>query len=215
MAILIYGRHTSYNVQKVLWLLDELRVSYQQIELGSNPVDTETEEFIKLNPMRKVPVLVDNEKVVWESNTILRYLENLYGSAKPNAESAYQRSLYERSMDWSQTYFEPAFTGVFWGYYRTPPEMHNMEEIQKNLKICLDCLEKIDNQLKTREFLAGNKFSLADICAGVFIFRLTHINLDVSLPKNVANWYKLLQRSKGYQRWVMSDFSSLKGRLQY
>ncbi|MCP3674583.1 MAG: glutathione S-transferase family protein [Gammaproteobacteria bacterium] len=213
--MLVYGRHTSYNVQKVLWLLDELQVSYKHIELGSNPGDTETDEFGKLNPMRKVPVLVDNENVVWESNTILRYLANMYGSVKLNVENAYQRSLYERWMDWSQTYFEPAFIGVFWGYYRTPTELHNMEEIQKSLNICMNCLGKIDNQLDTQEYLAGNKFSLADICAGVFIFRLTEINLDVSLPKNVERWYKHLQRSKGYPRWVMSDFSSLKGRLQY
>ncbi len=64
MSILIYGRHTSYNVQKVLWLLDELQLSYQHIELGSRPDDTETDEFGKLNPMRKVPVLVDNGKVI-------------------------------------------------------------------------------------------------------------------------------------------------------
>ena len=215
MPILVYGRHTSYNVQKVLWLLDEIQVSYEHIELGSNPGDTETEEFRKLNPMRKVPVLVDNDKVVWESNTILRYLVNRYCTVDWSAQDAYQRSLYERWMDWSQTYFEPAFVGVFWGYYRTPSELHNMEEIQKNLDICMNCLKKIDNQLETRKYLAGDKFSLADICAGVFIFRLTEIDLNVSLPKNVESWFKHLKQSNGYHRWVMSDFSSLKGRLQY
>lgn len=215
MTILVYGRHTSYNVQKVLWLLDEIQVSYEHIELGSNPGDTETEEFGKLNPMRKVPVLVDNDNVVWESNTILRYLVYRYCPVDWNAQDAYRRSLYERWMDWSQTYFEPAFVGVFWGYYRTPAELHNMEEIQKNLNICMNCLEKIDNQLETHKYLAGDKFSLADICAGVFIFRLTEIDLNVSLPKNVESWYKHLKQSNGYHRWVMSDFSSLKGRLQY
>ena len=45
----MYGRHTSYNVQKVLWMLDELQLSFQHIELGSNPGDTETDEFGKLN----------------------------------------------------------------------------------------------------------------------------------------------------------------------
>ena len=215
MAILVYGRHTSYNVQKVLWLLDEFQISYKHIELGSSTGDTETDEFGKLNPMRKVPVLVDNDNVVWESNSILRYLASMYGYADWNVKDAYQRSLYERWMDWSQTYFEPAFIGVFWGYYRTPTELHNIEEIQKSLDTCVNCLEKIDSQLDTQEYLAGNNFSLAEICAGVFIFRLTEIDLDVSLPKNVKRWYKNLKRSKGYQRWVMSDFSSLKGRLQY
>ena len=215
MTTLIYGRHTSYNVQKVLWFLDELQVLYKHIELGGKPGDTETDEFGILNPMRKVPVLVDKDKVVWESNTILRYLSNIYGAEEWNVEDAYKRSLYERWMDWSQTYFEPAFVGVFWGYYRTPIDLQNMKEIQKSLNVCIKCLGKIDDQLNAQKYLAGNKLSLADISAGVFIFRLTEIDLDISLPKNVESWYNRLKRSKGYQKWVMSDFSSLKGRLEY
>ncbi|MCP3690165.1 MAG: glutathione S-transferase family protein, partial [Gammaproteobacteria bacterium] len=45
MALTLYGRHTSYNVQKVLWLLDELSLDYNHIELGSGPADTETAQF--------------------------------------------------------------------------------------------------------------------------------------------------------------------------
>ena len=215
MSIVIYGRHTSYNVQKVLWLLDELGLSYQHIELGGKPGDTETEEFGKLNPMRKVPVLVDNDHVIWESNTILRYLANSYGRGQWKVEDAYQRSLFERWMDWSQTIFDPAFVGVFWGYYRTPAKLHDREAIQDSIKACLDCLAKLDDQLGVRKYLAGENLSLADISVGVFIYRLVEIDLKILLPENVENWYKCLRRSKGYQRWVMSDFSSLKGRLEY
>ena len=86
MPISIYGRHTSYNVQKVLWLLDDLGTRYNHIELGSNPGDTETDEFGKLNPMRKIPVLVDGDKSIWESNSILRYLVSAYGSGGWNID---------------------------------------------------------------------------------------------------------------------------------
>ena len=54
MQLTLYGRHNSYNVQKVLWLLEELALEYDHIELGSNPGDTETDEFGEINPMRKV-----------------------------------------------------------------------------------------------------------------------------------------------------------------
>jgi glutathione S-transferase len=215
LSIVIYGRHTSYNVQKVLWLLDELGLSYQHIELGGKPGDTETEEFGLLNPMRKVPVLVDNEHVVWESNTILRYLTNTYGSGPWKVEDACQRSLFERWMDWSQTIFEPAFVGVFWGYYRTPAKLHDREAIQKSIKECLDCLAKLDDQLGGRKYLVGEYLSLADISTGIFMYRLVEMDLNINLPENVDNWYKRLRRSSAYQQWVMSDFSSLKGRLEY
>jgi glutathione S-transferase len=215
VALILHGRHTSYNVQKVLWLLDELGVSYQHIELGSKPNDTETKEFGALNPMRKVPVLVDGDKVIWESNTILRYLTDEYGAGIWSVKDPYQRSLYERWMDWSHTYFEPVFIGVFWGYYRTPAAQRDMEAVNKNLTLCLKGLERLDEQLASNTYLTGEQISLADICAGVFMYRLVEIDLGVILPTHVQRWYEQLQDSAGFQKWAMSDFSSLENRLQY
>ena len=215
MSITLYGRHTSYNVQKVLWFLDQLELEYQHIELGSSPGDTETKEFGKLNPMRKVPVLADDEKIIWESNSILRYLASSYGSNQWLPQDAYQRSLVERWMDWSQTRFEPAFVGVFWGYYRTPRALRNMEAINKSLDDCVYCLDRLDEQLGDQEYLLGDTLSMADITAGIFLYRLVEIDLDISLPACVARWYQKLQKFPGYKRWAMSDFSSLLGRLAY
>ncbi len=196
-------------------MLDDLDLGYKHVELGSKPGDTETEEFGKLNPMRKVPVLVDKDRVIWESNTILRYLAFAYGWGAWVAENAYQRSHYERWMDWAQTTFEPAFVGVFWGYYRTPTQQHDRQAIQSSVDDCIKCLSKLDDQLCDRQYLLGENLSLADISTGVFLFRLVEIDLNIKLPNRVASWYRCLQASQAYQRWVMSDFSSLKGRLEY
>jgi len=215
MSLIIYGRHNSYNVQKVLWLLEELALDYEQIELGSNPGDTETEEFARLNPMRKVPVLVDGEKTIWESNSILRYLVNSYGRGSWLPGDAYQRSLAERWMDWSQSQFQPAFNDVFWGYYRTPEQLRNMDLVKSNLTICDDCFRQLNRQMEGNKFLLGDDLSLADITAGVFLYRLNKIDLPVDLPDHVSKWYERLQTRSGYQKWVMSDFSSLFGRLEY
>lgn len=215
MPITLYGRHTSYNVQKILWLVDELGLEYRHIELGGQPGDTQSDEFGRLNPMRKVPVLVDNDRAIWESNTILRYLVKAYGSNQWQQQDAYQNSLVERWMDWAQTRFEPAFVGVFWGYYRTPEEKRDMSAVNNSLDDCLFCLSRLDDQLATAQFLAGDQLSLADIATGVFLHRLVEIDLNVILPDRVLSWYERLQQRSAYRRWVMSDFSSLHGRLQY
>ncbi len=215
MSIILYGRHTSYNVQKILWFADELALEYRHIELGSRPSDTESDEFGLLNPMRKVPVLVENDRVIWESNTILRYLARAHGSEQWQHKDAFQASLVERWMDWAQTRFEPAFIGVFWGYYRTPEENRDMSTVNTSLDDCLYCLSKLDEQLATMQFLSGDQLSLADITTGVFLYRLAEIDLNVILPDRVQIWYQHLQQSTAYQRWVMSDFSSLQERLQY
>ena len=215
MPLILYGRHTSYNVQKVLWLLDEIELAYEHIELGSQPEDTETEAFGQLNPMRKVPVLVDNDKTIWESNTVLRYLARRYGAKDWHFGSDYETSLIERWMDWAQTRFEPAFVGVFWGYYRTPEPKRDMDAVKNSIDECLFCLDKINHQLSVKPFLLGDKLTLADIANAIFLYRLANIDLEIAFPENVNRWYQNLQSFKGFQKWGMSNFSSLKGRLQY
>ena len=75
----IYGRHTSYNVQKVLWALDELALEFDHTNLGGKYGGLGTAEFRALNPNNKIPVLMDDGLVVWESNAIVRYLAAEYG----------------------------------------------------------------------------------------------------------------------------------------
>lgn len=215
LAMKIYGRTTSFNVQKVLWLLDELHLEYQHIELGGRFGGLESDEFKRLNPMGKVPVLIDGKHVIWESHTILRYIAAQYGQSKWFPESAYARSLYERWLDWSQTIFQPAFMGTFWGYYRMPANKRNMAEVNRHLDTCINCLETINSQLAHSKYLAGNNLSLADIVVGAVIYRLTSQGLTVDLPQYVRDWYHELKKRPGYIKWVMSDFSELKAREDY
>ena len=91
--------------------------------MGGKFGSLETSEFKRLNPMKKVPVIVDNDSVIWESNTILRYLVNTYGTGSWKVNNPFEQSLYERWIDWSQSKFESVFVKVFWGYYRTPENL--------------------------------------------------------------------------------------------
>jgi glutathione S-transferase len=75
----ILGRGTSGNVQKVVWLLEELGQAYAREDYGRQFNNTQTEAYLALNPTGKVPTLVDGDVTVWESNTILRYLCNKSG----------------------------------------------------------------------------------------------------------------------------------------
>lgn len=208
----LYGRTTSFNVQKVLWLLDELGLTYELVELGGRFGGLETEDFQQLNPMKKVPVLIDGERLIWESHTILRYLVLEYSPQTWGKGSPYSRSLYERWMDWSQVTFQPAFMATFWGYYRMPPDKRDMNTVESNLVRCKQCLEQIEAQLKETDYLAGSSMSLADICVGAVLYRLTTQGLSISLSANTQRWFDELCIRPGYATWVMADYSELKGR---
>jgi glutathione S-transferase len=193
-----------------MWLLDELKLEYEHVELGGRRGGLDSEEFRALNPMGKVPVLVDNGHSIWESHTILRYLAATYGERNWFSSDPYSRSLADRWLDWAQVIFQSAFMAVFWGYYRTPIEKRNMPLIESKLPKCHECLQILDDQLSENDFLIGSVISLGDIPAGAVLYRLTKMDLDVA--SNVDRWYKTLCERPAYQRWVMSDFSELKGR---
>ncbi|KFJ08753.1 hypothetical protein DR66_5993 [Delftia acidovorans] len=72
--IRILGKSSSINVRKVLWLCVELGISFDQEEWGSGYRSTQEPGFLALNPNAMVPVLLDGPLVLWESNTICRYL---------------------------------------------------------------------------------------------------------------------------------------------
>ena len=111
----IFGRHTSYNVQKVLWIADELELEYSHIQIGGRFGGNDTDDFLLMNPFGKVPVLRHGDDLIWESNTIVRYLADSFSKDTWIASTPYERSLDERWMDWSIEKLEPAFVDVFWG----------------------------------------------------------------------------------------------------
>src|SRR5215468_4547469 len=100
---LLLGRRSSFNVQKVQWLLGELGLDFEQRELGGRFGGLDTPEFLTLNPNGRIPVLVDGDVVVWESHAILRYLAATHGGDSWWPRSAAARSFPDRWLDWSET----------------------------------------------------------------------------------------------------------------
>ena len=81
MMLELWGRGNAYNVQKPLWLLAELGLEFNHHDIGSGQGDLETAEFLAINPQARIPVLREGDGVVWESNSILRYLANRFAAA--------------------------------------------------------------------------------------------------------------------------------------
>ena len=95
----------------------------------------------------------------------------------------------------------------------TPASIPVINEVNKQLALCNTYLLDLDKALDRKDFLCGSQISLADISIGVFMYRLVEMGLGVKLPKNTSRWYDKMAESKGYRKWVMSDFSELAGRV--
>lgn len=79
--ITLWGRNNSTNVKKVRWVLEELDLPYEQILAGLEFGLNHDPEYLAMNPNGLVPLLKDDATgvVLWESNTIIRYLAAQYG----------------------------------------------------------------------------------------------------------------------------------------
>ena len=135
----VWGRRSSFNLQKVMWFVDELQLPHRHIELGGRFGGLDTPEFRRMNPHGRVPVIRDGDVVVWESHAILRYLAARYGADRFWSADPVRRSEVDRWMDWAQTTLQRDFlTGVFWGFYRTPAAQRDNDTVRRLVARCAD-----------------------------------------------------------------------------
>ncbi|HBI22255.1 MAG TPA: glutathione S-transferase [Legionella sp.] len=215
-TLTIWGRRNSFNVQKVMWLIAELDLPHLFIPTGGSYGGLDSPTFLAMNPHGRVPVINDNGHVVWESHAILRYLAAKFGQGNFWSDNIQVRSTYDQWMDWSQTALQPDFlTGIFWGYYRTPPAERNLAAIQTSLMHCNAHFHLLNHLLEKKQFIGGDSISLADITIGTTLYR--YFELDIQRPSlhNVEAWYERLQTRKAYREHVMIPFDDMKGRLTF
>ncbi|WP_043829322.1 glutathione S-transferase family protein [Muricoccus aerilatus] len=164
----LLGRATSGNVQKVLFLLEETGTPYEREDYGRQFGNTATPQYKAMNPNSKVPTLVDGEVVVWESNTILRYLASSHAPEMHGTTPA-ERSEVERWMDWLLAQLNAPYLVMFREAKkaraeRAPDFAAQLGEINGLLSI-------LDGQLATAEWLALGRMTLADIALAPIVAR--------------------------------------------
>ena len=130
--ITLWGRNNSTNVKKVLWVLEELELPFEQIQAGLHHGVNNTPEYLAMNPTGLVPLLKDDatDSVLWESNAIIRYLAAQYGQNKLWIEAPAKRAQMEKWMEWANSTLTPAHRKILMGYVRTSPENRDNAAIE-------------------------------------------------------------------------------------
>lgn len=151
----VLGRATSGNVQKVLFLLEELGAPYKRHDYGKTFEGTTlTPQYQAINPTQKVPTLRDGELHVWESHTILRYVANKQEAHALYPRDPAARSQVERWMDWTLASLNVAYLAGF-KEAKLPPEQLS----EAAAKLLSAELSLLDGHLAGRPWVAGEAFS--------------------------------------------------------
>ena len=203
-GITIWGRANSVNVQKVLWCLQELDLAYERIDAGMAFGKNREAEYLAMNPNGRVPTLVDGDFVLWESNSIMRYLVRAYRPQSPIYPHAPKvRAGVDRWLDWTLSTLQPVDRPVFWALVRTPPGQRDMAAIQKDADAEAVQWRIVAAQLSTRRFIEGDDFTLADIALGAYARRWLGVE-GIARPRfaNLERWYARLAGRAGFARFI-------------
>src|SRR5882757_5160806 len=191
----VIGRGNSANVQKVLWYLSEMGIEFSREDVTSHPDGRRAAALLRLNPNGLVPVLIDGDFAVWESNTILRYIANKFGPSAWYSPEARQRALTDRWMDWQLGTLNSAMTPLFLGLVRTLPERRDYSAIAVLRSRAEDLFSLLDVELSHQAYLAGEAPTLADVACGVFAYRWFQLNAQNSAETpHLKRWYDLLSQ---------------------
>ncbi len=200
----IIGRKTSSNVMKVLWACVELGLDFEREDLGGPFGGNDSPEYQALNPNGVVPTIVEDDFVLWESNSIVRYLAHQHGNGTLWPSDARTRARAERWMDWQLTIMSPALGPVFRGLVRTPEAERDMAAIGKARDRLAGAMAILDRYLGETAFVGGPEFSIGDIPVGIGTYRWYALPIEREDFPNLKRWYDALTERAGYQEHIMN-----------
>jgi glutathione S-transferase len=192
----VLGRPSSINVKKVLWLCDELQLAVAHEPWGTGFQSTLPPGFEALNPNRLVPVIVDGDFVLWESNTICRYLAGREDRTDLLPAEPKARARVEQWMDWQTTQLNGAWRYAFMALVRHSPAQPDAEALAASIAAWHRHMEILERQLATTgAYAAGAAFTLADVALGVSTHRWIATPMErPSLPAVEAYYARLGER---------------------
>ncbi len=203
-TIKVLGRRNSANVQKVMWVLGELGLSYVREDVaGSFGFPEGYEEF---NPNPVVPTIRDGELVLWESNACVRYLAREYGAGSLWPDDSKTLAIADQWMEWQRSDFSAGFFPMFMNMIRIPADQANPTAAERGIATCARVMTQLEAHLNDRDYVAGEALTIGDVPLGPMVYRYLAMEIERPDLPNVQAWYQRLTQRPAYQQHVMIPF---------
>jgi glutathione S-transferase len=198
----VWGRKTSSNVQKVMWAIGDLKLAHERVDIGGPFGGNKEGPYLAMNPNGLVPTLEDGDVMIWESNSIVRYLANKYGAGTLEPADLKTRALASQWMDWQLSVAGPAIGPAFMGLIRTPPDKRDHAAIAASQQKTSEAMKMFDANLSKRAYAAGDNFSMGDIPVGIMVYRFWQLVPDRPSLPNLERWYAQIEKRPGFRDHV-------------
>jgi len=197
----IYGFDFSSPSNKVRFAANAMGLNYEYKQVNLLAGEQKTPEFLKLNPIGRVPAIDDNGFKVFESAAIIKYL------ADKNNSPLYPKDLQKRTIvdqwiDFANIHVATALARIT--FNRVMYKMLNVEKDERSLndgiKFMGQFLPTIEKQLKENKYLAGNEMTLADINLLAVLDPVELSSVDLSAYPSILNWRNSLKSQPFYKK---------------
>jgi glutathione S-transferase len=206
--IRLYSLTPYDRAAKARWMLTELGLAFEDRRLNRQAKEHESPEFLRLNPMGRVPVLEHGDSVIFESGAICAYLGDLHlDKGLAPALASPQRAQYQQWMYFASATLDTIQTRIMViedipaGEVRTQKEAALVSDLR-------DAMSALDQTLAHQSYLVANRFSAADVCVSYQLYWLTlwpELNVVIDeFPKVVA----YLERMKNSPSALKADVFS-------
>lgn len=203
MTLTIHGIART-RTSRVLWMAEELGLSYRHNKIAPADGGTRTPAFLALNPMGRVPVLEDDGLVVSESFAINLHLARKFGLASGlGPRGMAEEALFAQWTLFAVTEFEPNAHEVLVHTINLPPDQRDAAKRDAALAALERPLRALESALVSeRGHLVGRRFTAADLNVACVAFYLRAAESALDPYPAVASWYKAATERPGFQRMI-------------
>ncbi|MCC5882643.1 MAG: glutathione S-transferase family protein [Halomonas sp.] len=173
----LYGTPPT-RVLRVIWLLNELGLEYEQVPVYLMKGQHYQPDFLALNPAAKVPVLVDGDQVITESSAIQLYLAEKYPQAGFIPSTVEERAQMYRWIFFLVTEIEQPLWRIARHTFVYPDEKRIPQDVDLARQECLEMVAVLERHMQERDFVVGDRLSVADFNAA---YTLDWANEEVML----------------------------------
>ena len=197
----ILGKPTSINVRKVLWTCEELSLPYVLEPWGTGDLSLQSPAFLAMNPNAMVPVIDDDGFILWESNSICRYLADRYGDGALLPPPSQARALVERWMDWQATELNNAWRYPFMSLVRNSPLHRDAQQLEAGVAAWNRTMGLLDAHLAAKgPYMAGTQLTVADVVIGLSINRWKATPMTHAALPAVESYFDLLSQRPAFMK---------------
>ncbi len=207
----IYGSDLSAPCNKARFVANALGLKYEYVLVNLRGGEHQKPEFLKINPVGKIPVIDDDGFYLFESNAIIRYLcEKNNSPLYP--EGLKERAIVEQWLDFGSMHVGAAFSKVMYNRVFAPIRKIAVDEnsIKEGLAFLDRFLPVVDSQLGKNSYLTGENLTIADFNLVALLDPAEIADIDLSKYKNLTAWRSKLKQEKFYTQCHKEYGESLK-----